>query len=226
MTVEDDELSEPPLDSAEMHRLKEKLENGEDLTVSEQERVRQHTIRVADAAEDMNKAIAEAFAPMVEQLGEALSEIGSVFADTMNEMDWEELMTAPLTEQDEATIEVVMKQRKETGMNMVHRLRDWEPGDTIWGYDIQVEDGATSGKTFSRDESSLVLEGEEYVTLVEERMEAMLNEHKSPAVGVVWVGTIEKVTEEAHDHSDPGEPPLKHASISDVCVKTVECRPE
>lgn len=225
MTLEDDELSEPPLDTAEMKRLKEKLENDKKLTASERARLRQHTIRVADAAEDINAAIAEAFEPMVEQLGTALEEIGSAFADALDDADWEDIMR-PLHERPDDSIEYTFKRRKEKGMNMVHRLRDWEAGDTIWGYDIQIDNGNTTGKTFSRNDSTLVPEDEPYVEQVEERMEQMLDTHPSPAVGVVWVGTVETVTTEAHDHSDPGEPPLKHASVTDVCVKTVSRRPE
>ena len=222
------DLDPTPLDTAEMEELADKIEDDEELTEAEMERLEAQVEVTAEAASEMAEAMTEAFRPMVEQMDEAMGEISEAFADAFADADIEEVLEAVeeaderknLVHRSELAQKVILKQRKETGMNMVHRLRDWERGDTIWGFDIQSENGSTTGKTFDRSRR-LPDDSDPFVETVEQRMAQTLEMVKKPAVGFVWVGTIEKVTTEGHDHSDPGEPPLKHASISDVCVKTV-----
>jgi hypothetical protein len=124
--------------------------------------------------------------------------------------------TRPATE---GVSEERIKQFEESKMNrqvMIHRLRDWEAGDVVFGYDVVGETSST-GKTFRRNGEY----GEELA--IEKAINAMRN---APAIGELsedsqvfaWVGKIERVRTEPRDPHDPGEPPLKHAQLEQVSV--------
>lgn len=113
----------------------------------------------------------------------------------------------------------VFKDKKMDGEIMVHRLRDWETGETIWGYDI-VGSGVSSGKTFKRGDDGLVGGEMKFSEAIETRMEQHLEMAEPPCVGFVWCATIERTRTEGRDPADPGEPPLKYAEVSDVVVKS------
>jgi len=100
---------------------------------------------------------------------------------------------------------------------LVHRLRDWEVGDVVCGYDV-VSDGASHGKTFKRG-------GEFGDTLaIEQAIDGVRN---APLLGetldedttaFAWVGIIESTRTEGRNPADPGEPPMKTAKLKQVSV--------
>lgn len=101
---------------------------------------------------------------------------------------------------------------KESGEQMVQRLRDWEPHDIVWGWDVRRPNGGTMGKTFRRGDESRP---------AHEQAQAVLENPPVPGAGgvvFVWCGRIESVITEGPDPSDPGEPPLKYAVFHDVQV--------
>lgn len=112
------------------------------------------------------------------------------------------------------TREGEFEQHKQSGEAMVHRLRDWSPGDKIVGYDV-VSENASHGKTFQIDrERSLV----DSVEDVKSQAQGPLYDPDSDSELFVWTATIESVTTEPPG-PDPGEPPLTFARLSDVSVE-------
>lgn len=111
------------------------------------------------------------------------------------------------------------KQFKEQGKHMIHRLRDWEPEDVVWGYETHGET-ASMGKTFSKDgpgpadadlsDSGFDAAQDGYEFHLEENLD-------TKGVAFLWVGRIESVHTESRV-GDEGEPPLKEASFRSVRV--------
>ena len=109
------------------------------------------------------------------------------------------------------------EQSKMSGEVIIHRLRDWEAGDVVCGYDV-VSDGASHGKTFKRG-------GEFGDTLaIEQAIDGVRN---APLLGetldedttaFAWVGIIESTRTEGPNPADPGEPPLKFGTLKQVSV--------
>lgn len=96
------------------------------------------------------------------------------------------------------------------GEQLVHRLREWADGDTLFGVTFMNPDtGASMGKTFR--------EGDEYG----EGAESKAREHYesgiiASGVTVLFRGTVRDPRTEPRDPEDPGEPPLKFATLTDV----------
>lgn len=99
---------------------------------------------------------------------------------------------------------------------MVHRLRDWEAGDKIIGYDV-VSGNASHGKTFKPD--GRLLDSDDPIAAVVEQATGALYDPESDSEVFVWSATIDRVRTEPRDPNDPGEPPLKFAELSDVTVE-------
>lgn len=117
----------------------------------------------------------------------------------------------------EATSRVTeFARQKERGEAIVHRLRDWEAGDKIIGYDV-VSGNASHGKTFKPD--GRLLDSDDPLSAVVEQATGPLYDPESDSEVFVWSATIERVRTEPRDPADPGEPPLKHAQLSDVTVE-------
>lgn len=99
-----------------------------------------------------------------------------------------------------------------SGEQMVHRLRDWTDGDTLYGVTSFSSSGAAMGKTY-RDR------GEYRDTAEQKAREHFKN---GPAFGsfsgvmVLYRATVTDVWDEGTDPADPGEPPLKYATLTDV----------
>jgi hypothetical protein len=125
--------------------------------------------------------------------------------------------TDPVQCSSESAIRTIFQQSKEDGLNLVNRLRSWQEGDVVWGYDIQTKAGQTTGSTYSQDDHAIEMSSYGFLEFLEREMMESVSKH-GPAVGVVWVGIIDGVEEESHARAELGEPPLKHASIRDVCV--------
>ncbi len=111
--------------------------------------------------------------------------------------------------------------RKQSGESMINRLRDWEVGQIVWGYDSVQETGST-GKTFTREEyggygdiEDTDRGHERALQMYEARCEQTST---GPTALFCWVGKIQRVRVEAPDPSDPGEPPLTFAELDAVKV--------
>jgi hypothetical protein len=100
-----------------------------------------------------------------------------------------------------------------SGEQMVHRLRDWTDGDTLYGVTSFNQDtGTSSGKTFR--------EGGEYGEDAEQKAR---NQYERPGlpmsgVTVLFRATVRNPRTEPRNPADPGEPPLKFATLTDVDV--------
>lgn len=98
-----------------------------------------------------------------------------------------------------------------SGRQMIHRLREWEDGDTLYGARTYTDSGA-SGKTFREgsefgDTTALDMAREQFAG------ELTLNTN---GVSVLYSATVEQVQTDPRDPNDPGEPPLKFARLTDV----------
>lgn len=108
-----------------------------------------------------------------------------------------------------------------TGERMVHRLRDWSTGQTIWGWSVHTEDGASMGKTHTRRDFE-PMTGDETETrmrdeLVSTAAAQLTDISDTRAVAFVWVAEVAEVHTEPPG-PDPGEPPLKTAHLDHASV--------
>lgn len=119
--------------------------------------------------------------------------------------------------------ERLYREHIESGWLMVNRLRDFDEGQTIWGYVAINDESASMGKTHSRGDftRSFVEDGhtpagvwEAVKSKMERTLEKVGGDEK---VGFAWVGKVERVRTEPRG-PDPGEPPLKHAKIRDATI--------
>lgn len=98
----------------------------------------------------------------------------------------------------------------EQSEQMVHRLRDWDPGDTIYGV-TEVSGLGRSGKTFTDNEF-----GRDGKAVAEGYFE------QAPVLGAdevyLWRAAIDTVRTDPRNPNDPGEPPLKFARLSNAEV--------
>ena len=132
---------------------------------------------------------------------------------------------------DPKTREEAFKEHKENGEQMVHRLRDWEKGDILWGYESVSGSGST-GKTFSRrnrenrEERIGDLDGldpQDAHESARQAFESMTDPDKTSLGGgpdtsvFLYAARIESVRTEGPG-PDPGEPPLKFARLGKVVV--------
>lgn len=132
---------------------------------------------------------------------------------------------------DPKTREQAFKEHKSNGEQMVHRLRDWQEGDILWGYECVSGSGST-GKTFSRRHSE---EREERISKLDsidpqdahesarEAFESITDpDQQSLGTGpdssvFLYASRIKSVRTEPHSSHDP-EPPLKFAQLGKVVV--------
>jgi len=103
-----------------------------------------------------------------------------------------------------------------SGERMVHRLRDWEGGDTLYGaasVDLNQGGRSVSGKTYR--------EGGEYGEDAEAKARG---KYETPLlarganVAVLYRATVRDPETEPRNPMDPGEPPLKFATLTEVEV--------
>jgi len=134
----------------------------------------------------------------------------------------ETIFTADESRRNELFVE--MKQR---GEHMIHRLRDWQVGQIVWGYDLHRENGSSTGKTFTRGGASSedILRDERGHEQAKEMYETRTEQIQSGAA-FYWVGRITRVRVEGRNPADPGEPPLKFAELEQVKVLDSTCVPE
>lgn len=100
-----------------------------------------------------------------------------------------------------------------SGEGMVARLRDWTDGDTLWGViTLNPDTGFTSGKTFR--------EGGEHGRDAGDMAREYYAGGGLTPVGVtaLYRATVRDPRTEPRDPMDPGEPPLKFATLADVTV--------
>jgi len=122
-----------------------------------------------------------------------------------------------MSESDERPAEVrEFIQSKESGESMVHRLRNWEAGDTVYGWDT-LSDSGSMGKTFRGGENGLTDDPE---GAARDGFEGAVDGPLASDTNDVflWRGTVKSVRTEGRNPMDPGEPPLKFARLSDVEV--------
>lgn len=106
---------------------------------------------------------------------------------------------------------------KQDGEQMIHRLRDWEAGDTVFGYDILGESGGT-GKTFKRGGEMGDIPAFRKAIQGFDNVPAIGDELGDGKVAFLWSAEIETTRTDPRDLNDPGEPPLKYAELSNVTV--------
>lgn len=148
-------------------------------------------------------------------------------------------MRSVLTDDTEAR-EQAFKEHKENGEQMVHRLRNWEEGDILWGYESVSPRGST-GKTFSRrksKESKERAEEKDFEHLdPDDAHESAKDAFESctdpdsmsmgggPDTSVfLYAARIKSCRTEPHSSHDP-EPPLKFARLGKVVVVDSEYIP-
>lgn len=100
-----------------------------------------------------------------------------------------------------------------SGNHMVHRLREWDDGDTLYGVEsFQHDTGAATGKTYH--------EGGEYGEDTAEAKARNHFENPPPLAGgmvvVLYRATVQNPQTEPRNPMDPGEPPLKYANLISV----------
>lgn len=99
-----------------------------------------------------------------------------------------------------------------SGENMVHRLRDWNDGDTLYAVThFTAKDRGATGKTFR--------EGGEHGDGAEKEAREFFNSGFPPGhvtAAVLFRATVRDPRTEPLDPADPGEPPLKFATFTDV----------
>lgn len=141
-------------------------------------------------------------------------------------------MNELLTTNDDVR-EQAFREYKEDGEQMVHRLRNWEAGDILWGWE-SIRDGSSTGKTYSRrkaKESKARAEAEDFEHLspddahesAKDAFEACCDPDRTslgggPGAAVfLYAARIGSVRTEPHSSHDP-EPPLKFATLEKVVV--------
>lgn len=135
--------------------------------------------------------------------------------------------------EDEDEREQAFREHKQSGEQMVHRLRDWQEGDILWGYESVSPNGST-GKTFSRrnrekrkdrigDLSDL--DPQDAHESARDAFDQMADpDPDAVSLGggpdssiFLYAARIESVRTEGPG-PDPGEPPLKFAQLGKVAV--------
>lgn len=99
-----------------------------------------------------------------------------------------------------------------SGEHMVHRLRDWTDGDTVFAVThFTDKDRGAVGKTFR--------EGSGHGEGAEKEAREFFNSGFPPGhvtAAILFRATVRDPRTEPRDPNDPGEPPLKFATFSDV----------
>lgn len=108
------------------------------------------------------------------------------------------------------------EREKAQGEQMIHRLRDWEAGDVIFGYEVHSGSGST-GKTFKRGGEHGDTPAFRKAIQGFDNAPVLGDELSEGSTAYVWSATIQK-TRTAPRGPDPGEPPLKFAELEDVTV--------
>lgn len=114
-------------------------------------------------------------------------------------------------EDADAPVDMVAVVRERlTGEQMVHRLRDWSDGDTLYGVtSINLDTGASSGKTYRA--------GGEYGADAEQKArDHFAGGTLASGVTVLYRATVQNPRTEPANPMDPGEPPLKFAYLEGV----------
>jgi hypothetical protein len=100
-------------------------------------------------------------------------------------------------------------QALEQGEQIVHRLRNWEVGDRVYGvssFKLSNDDSrSSSGKTFTTEENARAHFEKEPIFGPTEEFDTIL-----------FAATIQTVTRDPPNPADPGEPPLKYAQFENV----------
>lgn len=111
---------------------------------------------------------------------------------------------------EDGQVDVDAVRERLTGESTVHRLRDWTDGDTLFGFQLMDPGNrATIGKTFR--------EGGEYGESAENKArEHYDNTTLRRGVEVLYRATVQDPREDPPLAMDPGEPPLKYATLTDV----------
>lgn len=104
------------------------------------------------------------------------------------------------------------------GEQMIHRLREWEDGDTCYGVATVNADGRISGgKTFRATSDSMDALGDG-----DAEAAARANYEKMTTFGagetVLYRATVRNPRQEPRDPADPGEPPLKFGELHGVAI--------
>lgn len=98
-----------------------------------------------------------------------------------------------------------------SGEQMIHRLRDWTDGDTLFGVtSMNPDSGASMGKTFREGGER----GEDAEQMARDRYERPAL--PMSGVSVLFRATVRDPWTEPRNPMDPGEPPLKYATLTDV----------
>lgn len=138
-------------------------------------------------------------------------------------------MTDDIRTDDTKQREQAFREHKQAGEHMVHRLRSWEEGDILWGWE-SVRPGGTTGKTYRRADAQR-MQGKDFEYLDPDDShesarggyEAVADPHKASMGGgpdsavFLFVARIGSVRTEPHSMQDP-EPPLKFATLDKVRV--------
>lgn len=125
---------------------------------------------------------------------------------------------------DSTQRERAFKAYKESSEQMIHRLRTWHELQVVWGYETHTEQG-TTGKTYTRrgrtrshivDSDVTPDDNVGHNQARDSYFEAVDNASPNTAM-FLWVARIESTRTEPRG-PDPGEPPLKFASLKSARV--------
>lgn len=94
----------------------------------------------------------------------------------------------------------------------VHRLREWQQGDTLWGYRTVTDSGA-SGKSYREGSDRMIDTGAE--ELARGSYEDAVDLAPDDTAVFLYSATVDRVYT-ATAVGGEGEPPEKHAMLSDI----------
>lgn len=133
---------------------------------------------------------------------------------------------------DKEAREQAFREQNEDTQHMVHRLRDWQDGDILYGVAIIKSNGSAMGKTYRHNPANQSPKKLDAVDVERQahksarsHYEGVVDTDNSNPMGwndgdvvFLYAAHIYNVTTEPLASSDPGEPPLKHADMEKVVV--------
>lgn len=113
--------------------------------------------------------------------------------------------------------EAAFEREWEGQRKQIHRLREWESGDTLWGYVVCKTDGSSFGKTFTHEAPGGTMGADAARRAFESAAAGNTLTSNEGSVAFYYMATVHNPQTEPRGMDD--EPPLKMATMKDVVVK-------